>query len=71
MYINAFGTLNTKSSDVVGWYIHTLIQSMECPLTIDIVYRDVTSSSGLSEPSLQRSIISAVDKLKIRIAMGA
>ena len=40
-----------QPGDVVGWYIHTLIQSTERPLTI--VYRDVTNSSGPSEPDLQ------------------
>ena len=40
-----------QPGDVVGWYIHTLLQSTERPLTI--VYRDVTSSGGSSESSLQ------------------
>ena len=40
-----------QPGDVVGWYIHTLIQSTERPLTI--VYRNVTSSGEPSEPSLR------------------
>ena len=37
-----------QPGDVVGWYIHTLVQSTERPLTI--VYRDLSRSG---DPSLQ------------------
>ena len=40
-----------QPGDVVGWYIHTLVQSTERPLTI--VYRDLSSSSEAIDPSLQ------------------
>ena len=40
-----------QPGDVVGWYIHTLVQSVERPLTI--VYRDLSSSSEATDPSLQ------------------
>ena len=40
-----------QPGDVVGWYIHTLEQAGEVPLTI--VYGDLTRSSSPSDPSLQ------------------
>ena len=40
-----------QPGDVVGWYIHTFVQSVERPLTI--VYRDLSSSSEATDPSLQ------------------
>ena len=40
-----------QPGDVVGWYIHTLVQAGRVPLTI--VYRDPTRSSSPSDPSLQ------------------
>ena len=40
-----------QPGDVVGWYIHTLIQSVPHPLTI--VYRDLSSSSEDTDSSIQ------------------
>ena len=55
-----------QPGDVIGWYIHTLVQSIERPLTI--VYRDLSNSRDPMGSSLQPVDMYAISITDVRRA---
>ena len=49
-----------QPGDVVGWYIHTLVQSTQVPLTV--VYRSSSDSSGINPVNMYTTVINDTSK---------